>query len=50
MNGDRMDRMVNRMRTARESSRPGAVILFTILSILSPFILSEPSPSLLPSS
>ena len=37
--------MVNRMTApGREDSR-AVLILFTILSILSPFILSEPSPS-----
>ena len=50
MNGDRMDRMVNRMTGARETSPPGAPILFTILSILSPFILSKPLLLLLLSS
>ena len=36
--------MVNRMTAAQAASPPrGPVILFTILSILSPFILSKPS-------
>ena len=35
--------MVNRMTAARDASR-AAVILFTILFILSQFVLSTPSP------
>src|SRR5215208_79307 len=36
-----MHRMVNRMRAAREATPPGAPILFTILCILSQFVLSK---------
>ncbi|HKG90737.1 MAG TPA: hypothetical protein VKA84_02525, partial [Gemmatimonadaceae bacterium] len=40
MNCDRTNRIVNRMRAAREASR-AARILFTILFILSQFVLSQ---------